>query len=407
MTFEKRSSEPRTDPVFKAISAMETQPDEQCLQDLRQRSAQAFQDAAVDHARAPSPGRSENLWRTIMHNRIIRFSAVAAVVCVALICAILFNQTESNAYANVIQMLQQLRTLTYTMTTQANDGSGREIRTKWLFKDPAYLRAETEGGHVTVIDGTQGTQMSIIPENKTYMIGKFAMSDKGDKGDKGPFAKIANLRALPARADDYLGERPFDTGMAEGFRVTTGDASTTVWIDVKTHELVRVEQEYADAPGMDYTLEDIHLNEPLDDSLFSLAPPPGYTKSVTLDAGTGGSERQFVDFLRFWSTELAKDHTFPPVVMGPQMSKVMIDMVRQGKFHQEKLKEFNANDTYQALLWLAHLPKDANWRYMGEHVPYGDPDQPIFWYRPTGQTRYRVIYADLSIKEVLPEDLPQ
>ena len=404
MTNEKQSSEPQTDSVFKAVSAMEIKPDEQFLQTLRQRSAQAFQTAAADHLNTTNAGHSENLWRTIMHNRIIRFSAVAAVICAATLGVIFFNQTESTAYANVVQMLQQLRTLTYTLTTQVNDGSGSEISTRWLYKDPSYLRTETEGGHVTIIDGTQGTQMSLIPENMTYLIGKFEMTDKADDG---PFATIANLRTLPAQADEYLGEQEFDTGKAEGFRVTVGDASTTVWIDVKTRALVRVEQAYADAPGMNYTMDDISLDEEIEDTLFSLTPPPEFTQSVTLDAGTGGSEEQFVEFLRFWSTELTQDNTFPPVVLGPQMSKVMIDMVKQGKFHQEKLMEFDQNETYQALLWLANLPKESNWRYLGENVTYGDPAQPIFWYRTAGDTNYRVIYADLHIEEVLPEDLPQ
>ena len=402
MNKEKQSSEPRSDSVFKAVSAMDTQPDEQFLQALRQRSAQAFQDATADKVKTSD--RSENLWRTIMHNRILRFSAVAAVICIAALGVIFFNKTESTAYANVVQMLQQLRTLTYTLTTQVNDGSGSEISTRWYFKDPSHLRTETEGGHVTVIDGTQGTQMSLVPENLSCMIAKFQMSDKVDDG---PFANIANLRALPAQADEYLGEQELDSGPAEGFCVTTGDSTTTVWIDIESGVLVRVEQEYADAPGMNYTMKDIHLNEDLDDSLFSVTPPEGYTQSVTLVAGTGGSEEQFIEFLRFWSMELAKDKTFPPVVLGPQMSKIMIDMVKQGKLHQEKLMEFDQNETYQALLWLANLPAEANFRYIGENVPHGDPAQPIFWYRPTGETTYRVLYADLHIEEVLSEDLPQ
>ena len=158
------------------------------------------------------------------------------------------------------------------------------------------------------------------------------------------------------------------TAPAEGFRVTVGDASTTVWIDTETHELVCVEQKYTQAPGMNYTMEDIRLDESLDDHLFGLTPPPNYTHNITLDAGTGGSESQFVDFLRYWSTELAKDKTFPPVVLGPQMSKVMVDMAMQGKFNEDKLNQVNPNDMYQALIWLANLPEDTRWRYIGQNI---------------------------------------
>jgi hypothetical protein len=233
---------------------------------------------------------------------------------------------------------------------------------------------------------------------------------KGDfkvprSSSESPFAAVAALRALPARADETLGIEQRDGHTVRGYRVTTGDASTTVWIDVDTRELVRAEQVYASAPGMNYVMKDICFDVDLDDGLFQLIPPDGY-RLIVLDAGTGGSEAQFVEYLRVWATELAKDNTFPPVVLGPQMSKVMMDMAMQGKFHQEKLERLDAQEMYQALIWVAQLPKESNWRYLGDGVPYGDGQTPIFWYQPSGQADYRVVYADLSVREVLPEDLP-
>jgi hypothetical protein len=47
------------------------------------------------------------------------------------------------------------------------------------------------------------------------------------------------------------------------------------------------------------------------------------------------------------------------------------------------------------------------WRYAGQNVPFGDATTPIFWYQPEGSATYRVIYADLSILDVAPEDLPK
>jgi len=37
---------------------------------------------------------------------------------------------------------------------------------------------------------------------------------------------------------------------------------------------------------------------------------------------------------------------------------------------------------------------------------YGDAEKPVFWYRPEGSQDYHVIYGDLSVKEVAPDDLP-
>jgi hypothetical protein len=45
------------------------------------------------------------------------------------------------------------------------------------------------------------------------------------------------------------------------------------------------------------------------------------------------------------------------------------------------------------------LPADADAHYAGKAVAKGTPDRPIFWYKPTGTKKYRVIYADLSVRE--------
>ena len=37
--------------------------------------------------------------------------------------------------------------------------------------------------------------------------------------------------------------------------------------------------------------------------------------------------------------------------------------------------------------------------YVGKGVSFGAADTPIFWYRPKESTKYRVIYADLSMRE--------
>jgi len=41
---------------------------------------------------------------------------------------------------------------------------------------------------------------------------------------------------------------------------------------------------------------------------------------------------------------------------------------------------------------------------VGGGVKLGTPDRPILWYQPTGAKKYRVIYADLSVKEMSPEE---
>jgi hypothetical protein len=46
------------------------------------------------------------------------------------------------------------------------------------------------------------------------------------------------------------------------------------------------------------------------------------------------------------------------------------------------------------------LPATGDAHYAGKGAKLGATDKPIFWYRPEGSTKYRVVNADLSIKDV-------
>ncbi len=56
----------------------------------------------------------------------------------------------------------------------------------------------------------------------------------------------------------------------------------------------------------------------------------------------------------------------------------------------------------RGLLFALMLPADADAHYAGKGVSLGAADKPIFWYRPRDAKKYRVIYADLSVRDADP-----
>ena len=54
----------------------------------------------------------------------------------------------------------------------------------------------------------------------------------------------------------------------------------------------------------------------------------------------------------------------------------------------------------QGITFYMTLKPENDSHYVGGGVKLGTPDRPIFWYRPTGAEKYRVIYSDLSVKEI-------
>ena len=45
--------------------------------------------------------------------------------------------------------------------------------------------------------------------------------------------------------------------------------------------------------------------------------------------------------------------------------------------------------------------------YEGAGVEVGDAGMAVFWYKPKDSETYKVIYGDLSVRDVAPEDLPK
>ena len=64
------------------------------------------------------------------------------------------------------------------------------------------------------------------------------------------------------------------------------------------------------------------------------------------------------------------------------------------------------------LMFRVQLPPEADAHYAGKGVSLGAADTPIFWYRPKDSEKYRVIYADLSVRDAdtppsVPDALPE
>ena len=52
-----------------------------------------------------------------------------------------------------------------------------------------------------------------------------------------------------------------------------------------------------------------------------------------------------------------------------------------------------------------HIAK-GSWKYVGKGVKLGDKERIVCWYRPQRSSSYRVVYGDLSVKDMAAENLP-
>lgn len=375
-----------------------SRPDSEFLAALKARSADEFVNDPAD------AGVHESKWRAFMKSRMFKAVAAAAVIAITAIVGTRFVG-GTTAYAQVVQEIKNARTMVFTLIRQANDGTGQTINVDVAYKEPGSMRVTMADGYIAVLDANNGKMMSIVPQGG-YSMGD--LSSLKSSGDPGPFANVEKMKALPAKADLRLASKDIDGVECDGYQVTQGDATTIVWLGAKTGDLVEVESKYASAPGMNTVMKNIRLDVPLGDSLFALTPPAGY-KPLGAEMKSNAAlqtESTFVNWLGAWAKSNT-DETFPPMVAGAEIAKVCMDMVKQGKFKGEFWKQVEPGKMYNALLFVATLPKECDWRYAGNGVKINTPDTPIFWYKPVGSELYRVIYADLTIKGLPADQLPK
>ena len=184
-------------------------------------------------------------------------------------------------------------------------------------------------------------------------------------------------------------------------------ASSRFGVIRKTGHPVRVEAVWSGTPRNETVMSDFEINVDLNESMFDLTPPADYTvQSIEVDVSKP-AEQDLVD--AFKACGKLSGGEFPDS-LGLFGQTFFI-----GKHTKERFKNAS-NDEMQKIVkdvtpitrgfqFALELPASAGAQYAGKGVKQGTADKPIFWYKPLGSMKYRVIFADLSVKdaETAPE----
>ncbi len=179
----------------------------------------------------------------------------------------------------------------------------------------------------------------------------------------------------------------------------------TIWADPETILPIRIEDK---TPNMNIVCDNLQFDIDLDESLFSLDIPEGYKIQNTGIDFSNKSESDFIETLRIWA-QIIEDGYFPESIdLGDLVkigSKFDQGMKRLGLTEQEQIE--TATKWGQGLVFLRFFNGQGQWHYAGEGIKLGDAHTPIFWYQPKNSPTWRVIYGDLSVKDVTKDNLPR
>ena len=207
-------------------------------------------------------------------------SWTARIAAGILLAALLFYAAESRllrptlAFGEMARTLHDARTLTYLMTMQLPDVP-KPVSVRLLFMEPGLIRFEGAEGQVIVCDTKADITLVLQPKTKTAVV------TKGTEGD--PLAGsvtgiLARLRRLVEKGGVPVGRKRIGSVDAQGFRVVERDRESIVWGDPKTKQVLLVEISVPlGSREARVTLSDFEIDPVLDETLFRLEPPAGYT----------------------------------------------------------------------------------------------------------------------------------
>jgi len=240
-----------------------------------------------------------NIWRIIMRNRITRYAVAAVIILAIIICFVELGKPigASAVFAAAMDSIKQARTFKCTEVTERpnREGDSREGETflfkqTWIFKEPNWERYERPRSpwgavvnEVTITHYDKRKSLELRPVEKTALL--HDMSSDYEVDDKTGELRLTQLRTgLRGRllktsegAVDDLGKAVLDGKSVRVLQSRKDHRITTVWIDPETRYPVQIEHKW---PGQNRTpllYTSIKIDVELDDKLFSLEPPEGYT----------------------------------------------------------------------------------------------------------------------------------
>ena len=395
---------------------IDTEPNPEHREDLRREMLSAFSESGQQPATRITA--FQTFRRKIMKSPLTKIAAAAVIIVAVLIS---LNQIigSTPAFADIVRPLLTARTATYKMTVNIEGEPDQTV--EGMFMEPSRMRQVMPGGVIQIFDMPQGQVMTLMPAVKKAMIIEIENMPKNEQGRINMFHAIRNLIQKAQENEDesieFIGERKINGVNAIGYHVGERNMGMTIWADAKTLLPIRIEYSMGDMMGMEgtVTMSDIVFDVELDESLFEV--PEGYdVHTMQLDASIP-SEEDFIQVLRMWSdttggkfpSELNMKATGEFFEAFGEKSGLKFEKDKAPDLSDPQFQEFVEiiNKINRGIMFAHTLPEDCDWHYTGKDVKFGDAEAPIFWYRPKGSQTYRVIYGDLSVKDVASENLPK
>jgi hypothetical protein len=365
--------------------------------------------AALETKTKSKPASSKSGLRRIIMSKPMTKLAIAAAIVIAALIVFQTNTFVSPSFADVIKPLFEAQTIVFDMIAgNENDPQAPVIHD--LVKGQMIRRTVSTLANTTMIIDIDGKRMLNLDSQTQGAL----YSDIKGSLEEGTRSFLKFIREALIRVQSYPGfkaqelpRQEFDGRELFGFLSEGPNERIVIWADPKTALPVRIEMKLG---GQEMLLKNFEFDVPLEDELFSMNIPEGYKSMESALDLTNPTEQDFVAFMDFWAKEMLGGH-FPDSAGTQEFMKLVEPM-------QQKMVEMKVTPQqgmqiggYYAkgmmFMQLFELYHKGTCQYLGKGVQYGDASKAIFWYKFNDAATYRVVYGDLSVKDVTEENLPK
>jgi len=355
------------------------------------------------------PQRRQHVLREyIMNSKITKLAAAAAII-VAVLAGLHFVGNPFGAtvtFAEVIEPILNARTVIFDFVVGSEE-TGPLMHD--IVVGPKIRRTFSNMDTILIIDLDNAKMLTLDPKSKGA-----AYIDIEGPLREGTRNFVEFVRNIVTKVKDHpddmpvqeLGQRDIDGRKAVGFFVRGQNEEVTIWADAETATPIRIELLLGQTS---YILKNIEFDVPVDESLVRMDVPAGYTLSDKEFDMTQFTEQDFVTTLRFWAEHLLNG-SFPQSLNVEDLMKLtpqVAEKIDQLDISEEQKMQLGMTFGRGFVFFQQLGPNGVDWHYAGDGVKLGDAEKAIFWYQPKDSETYRVIYGDLSAKDVAPEDLPK
>ena len=264
-----------------------------------------------------------NIWRIIMNSRITKLAAAVVIIIAIMVGINHFGGSIGGGSVAFAKVLKYIQTYSYTfdLTMETVIEGSPTVNIKAMIFELGRVRMDCSvpvGKMSSITDFATGKTLLLFHENKTAVIKGEPVPNKST-GAQGMFVlftrPIDNLWNMRDGTEEQLGEKEINGKAVTGFKVLREDQyfqyDMTIWADVAdaVPRLVKVISKPLDGSfSIKWTMENFDLGVDLDEELFSLEVPAGYTlayqedlEKLEVETESSAESEKIVQMFELWS----------------------------------------------------------------------------------------------------------